>query len=152
MRPPWKVRPTFPLRPLWKIRPDRDVVCQAVGIYSFLAWRRLWHRPSTGDTIYDLRFTVGSWASARPREHTYRQQTGGIDTPAENDYTPTFRVQPPTPANYGVLVGRETIVFTPIEKYAATSPHIDTPKKYKKPKTESDTKQKNTRSKSHRLP
>jgi hypothetical protein len=31
----------------------------------------------------------------------------------------------------GVLVGRETIALTPIEKYAATTPHIDTPKKYK---------------------
>ena len=67
-----------------------------------------------------------------------RQQTGDIDTPAEKDYAPTFRLQPPTPANYGVLVGRETIALTPIEKDAATTPHIDTPKKYKKPKSGSD--------------
>jgi hypothetical protein len=77
---------------------------------------------------------------------------GDFGTSAENDYTPTFRVQPLTPANYGVLVGRETIALTPMEKYAAATPHIDTPKKYKKPKSGSDKKQKNTRSKSHRLP
>ena len=77
---------------------------------------------------------------------------GAIGKSAENDYTPTFRVQPLTPANYGVLVGRETIALTPMEKYAAATPHIDTPKKYKKPKSGSDKKQKNTRSKSHRLP
>jgi len=55
-------------------------------------------------------------------------------------------------ANYGVLVGRETIALTPIERYATTTPHIDTPKKYKKPKSGSDKKQKNTGSKRHRLP
>ena len=107
-----------------------------------------------GQAIYDH---LVSRATTTPRTQPeppsrLRQKTGGIDTPAENDYTPNFRVQPPTPANYGVLVGRETIALTPIEKYAATTPHIDTPKKYKKPKSGSDKKQKNTRSKSHRLP
>jgi hypothetical protein len=55
-------------------------------------------------------------------------------------------------ATCGVLVGRETIALMPIEKYAATTPHIDTPKKYKKPPSGSHKKQKNTRSKHHRLP
>jgi len=50
------------------------------------------------------------------------------------------------------LVGRETIALMPIEKYAATTPHIDTSKKYKKPPSGSHKKQKNTRSKHHRLP
>ena len=56
------------------------------------------------------------------------RQTGGIDTPADNDYTPTFRVQPPTPATYDVLVGRDTIALTPIEGHFTTTPHTDTPK------------------------
>jgi hypothetical protein len=55
-------------------------------------------------------------------------------------------------ATRGVLVGRETIALMPIEKYAPTTPHIDTPKKYKKPPSGSHKKQKNTRSKHHRLP
>ena len=55
-------------------------------------------------------------------------------------------------ATRGVLVGRETIALMPIEKYAATTPHIDTPKKYRKPRSGSDKKQKNTRSRDHQLP
>ena len=45
-------------------------------------------------------------------------------------------------ATRGVLVGRETIALMPIEKYAPTTPHIDTPKKYRKPRSGSDKKQK----------
>jgi hypothetical protein len=107
-----------------------------------------------GQTIYDdLVRRVTTTPRTQPETPSrLRQQTGDIDTPAEKDYAPTFRLQPPTPANYGVLVGRETIALTPIEGYATTTPHIDTPRKYKKPKSGSDKKQKNTRSKRHRLP
>jgi hypothetical protein len=55
-------------------------------------------------------------------------------------------------ATCGVLVGRKTIALMPIEKYAATTPHIDTPKQYRKPRSGSDKKQKNTRSRDHQLP
>jgi hypothetical protein len=44
-------------------------------------------------------------------------------------------------ATYGVLVGRETIALTPVEGYFTATPHTDTPKKYKKPKSGSDKKQ-----------
>jgi len=143
-------------------RPSPCALCGRFGLTVTwcvrpLVFIRFWHGEDSGTgqvrairfTIYDLRLVRGH---PQGPESIHRQQTGGIDTPAENDYTPTFRVQPPTPANYGVLVGRETIALTPIEKYAATTPHIDTPKKYKKPKSGSDKKQKNTRSKYHRLP
>jgi hypothetical protein len=47
-------------------------------------------------------------------------------------------------ATYGVLVGRETIALTPVEGYFTATPHTDTPKKYKKPKSGSDKKTKKT--------
>jgi hypothetical protein len=54
---------------------------------------------------------------------------------------------------FGVLVGRETIVLTPIEGYATVTPHTHTPKKYKKPRSGSDKKQKPTGSyKGRQLP
>ena len=77
---------------------------------------------------------------------------GAIGKSAENDYTPTFRVQPLTPATCSVLVGKETIAVTPIERYATTTPHIDTPKKYKKPKSGSKTKQHTSRKASRNIP
>jgi len=80
-----------------------------------------------------------------------RQQTGDIDTPAEKDSALTLRIQPLTPVNYGVLVGRETIALTQIERYATTTPHIDTPKKYKKPKSGSKTKQHTSRKSSRNV-
>jgi len=55
-------------------------------------------------------------------------------------------------ATYDVLVGRETITLTQLEGYATATPHTDTPKKYKKPKSGSDKKQKNTGPKRRRLP
>jgi hypothetical protein len=67
-----------------------------------------------------------------------------------DDYDSIVVIDSSEPPNN--LVGRETIALMPIEKYAATTPHIDTPKKYKKPPSGSHKKQKNTRSKHHRLP
>jgi hypothetical protein len=55
-------------------------------------------------------------------------------------------------ATCGAIVGRETIAPPPIEQYAATTQHIDTPKKYRKPRSGSDKKQKNTRFRDHQLP
>ncbi len=45
---------------------------------------------------------------------------------------------------YGVLVGRETIALAPIEGFATVTPHTHTPKKYKKPRSGADKKQKPT--------
>ena len=77
-----------------------------------------------GQAIYD---DLVSKVTTTPRTQpetpsSLRQQTGDIDTPAENDYTPTFHIQPPTPATYGVLVGRETIALTPVEGHFTTTP------------------------------
>ena len=52
-------------------------------------------------------------------------------------------------ATYDVLVGRETITLTQLEGYATATPHTDTPKKYRKPRSGSKTKQKQSRPKGH---
>ena len=52
--------------------------------------------------------------------------------------TPPPRLVHRDTTTYGVLVGRETIALTPVERYATVTPHIDTPNKYKKPKSGSD--------------
>jgi len=104
-----------------------------------------------GQAIYD---DLVSKVTTTPRTQpetpsSLRQQTGDIDTPAENDYTPTFHIQPPTPATYGVLVGRESIALTPLEGHFTATPHTDTPKKYRKLRSGSKTKQKQSRPKRH---
>ena len=107
-----------------------------------------------GQTIYDdLVRRVTTTPRTQPETPSrLRQQTGDIDTPAENDYAPTFHIQPPTPATYGVLVGRESIALTPLEGHFTATPHTDTPKKYRKLRSGSKTKQKQSRPKGHRIP
>jgi hypothetical protein len=104
-----------------------------------------------GQAIYDdLVSRVTTTATTQPETpSSLRQQTGDIDTLAENDYALTFHIQPLTPASHGVLVGRETIALTPIEGHFTATPHTDTPKKYRKPRSGSDTKQKQSRPKGH---
>jgi hypothetical protein len=107
-----------------------------------------------GQAIYDdlvHRDTITPRTEPETRSRQ-RQQTGDIEIPAENDYAPNFRIQPPTPPTYGVLVGRETIALTPIEGHFTATPHTDTPKKYRKPKSGSKTKQKQFRPKGHQIP
>ena len=82
-------------------------------------------RTPQGQAIYD---DLVSRDTTTPRTEPktpsrQRHQTGGIDTPAENDYAQTFRRQPPTPTNYGVLVGRETRALTLIEGHFTATPH-----------------------------
>ncbi len=62
------------------------------------------------------------------------RQTGGIDTPAENAFASTFHVQTPTPTNYGVLVGRETIALAPIEGHFTQTPHTTVERRERKKK------------------
>jgi hypothetical protein len=75
------------------------------------------------DALYDDLVTRDTPRTQPETPSRLRQQTGDIDTPAENDYAPTFHIQPPTPASYGVLVGRETIALTPIEGHFTATPH-----------------------------
>jgi len=55
-------------------------------------------------------------------------------------------------ATCGVLVGRETLALTPIEGHFTATPHTNTPKKYRKPRSGSKTKQKQSRPKGHWIP
>jgi hypothetical protein len=104
-----------------------------------------------GQAFYDdLVSRVTTTATTQPETPSrLRQQTGDIDTPAKHDYAPTFHIQSQTPASYGVLVGRETIALTLIEGHFTETPHTDTPKKYRKPRSGSKTKQKQSRPKGH---
>jgi hypothetical protein len=46
-------------------------------------------------------------------------------------------------------LGRETIALTPIKGHFTATPHTDAPKKYRKPRSGSKTKQKQSRPKGH---
>jgi hypothetical protein len=79
------------------------------------------------------------------------RETYAVTSQSGTSYTFDTRIDT---ATCGAIVGRETIAPPPIEQYAATTPHIDTPKtrKYRKPRSGSDKKQKNTRFRDHQLP
>jgi hypothetical protein len=92
--------------------------------------------PKTTTTHQDDTPASGSWnaASSLTRDEAKKSVL------AENA---------PTPTNYGVLVGKDTIALTQIEGHFTATPHTDTPKKYKKPRSGSKTKQKQSRPKGH---
>jgi len=84
------------------------------------------------------------------------QTTHGFQTRAAETHEVQRQKSPTTPqtihgdlvprdtTTYGVLVGKETIAFTPIEGFATVTPHTHTPKKYNKPRSGADKKQKPT--------
>ena len=53
---------------------------------------------------------------------------------AENAFASTCHTQTPTPTNYGVLVGRETIALTPIEGHFTATPHTTAERRVRKKK------------------
>ena len=95
--------------------------------------------PKTTTTHQDDTPASGSWnaASSLTRDEAKKSVL------AENA---------PTPTNYGVLVGKDTIALTQIEGHFTATPHTDTPKKYRKPRSGSKTKQKQSRPKGHWIP